>query len=157
MERLIAYGTVVGLSMMKLVLGPIAARGFGLNPLESVVCSALGMIATALVIGTVGDRVRAFVASMRGDDPAAPDAGRRVPPRVRAAFERYGVIGIAVLTPLLLSPPGGALAAVALGVPRTRMMFAMSVAAFIGATVYTVAIYAFGEVLVARGILDPID
>lgn len=151
-ELLVKYAIVVGVSMLKLVLGPFTALGLGLNPAESAALSALGMTFTAFLVAYVGERVRGPLR----DRLAArfPNRFGRPPnPRLQAIFDRWGLPGIAFLTPVLLSPPGGAIAAVAFGIERPRIVFAMSLSAIGWSAVYTTAFYRFGEELAARGLI----
>lgn len=152
METLAKYAVVVLFSMVKLVLGPITARGLGLSPAEAAPLSALGMTFTAFLIAYAGEKVREPIAErLRAAFPGRFD--RPLDPRIAAIFERYGMAGVAFLTPLLLSPPGGAIAAVALGIERPRIVYAMSLSAIGWSAFYTTIFYRFGDWLSAHGYL----
>lgn len=153
-EVLAKYVVVVLFSMAKLVLGPITALGLGLNPAESAALSALGMTFTAFLISYFGEKVRGPLKARL--ERAFPGRFGGPPhPRVRAIFDRYGLAGIAFLTPLLLSPPGGAIAAVAFGIERPRIVYAMSLSAIGWSAFYTTLFYGFGDWLIAHGYLMP--
>lgn len=151
-ETLAKYVVVVLSSMFKLVLGPITAIGLGLNPAEAAALSALGMTFTAFLVAYLGEHVRGPIASWV--ERRFPRFAARPPnPRLQAIFERWGLPGIAFLTPLLLSPPGGAIAAVAFGIARPRIVYAMSLSAIGWSAVYTTLIYRFGDWLAAHGFI----
>jgi len=60
-------------------------------------------------------------------------------------FRRFGMGGIAFLTPLLLSPIGGTIIATLLGVPRGRILLHMLWSAVFWGGVLTLASVRFGH------------
>ncbi|MCU0399260.1 MAG: hypothetical protein MUC73_14300, partial [Cyclobacteriaceae bacterium] len=53
--------------------------------------------------------------------------------------------GIALLTPILFTPIGGALIAVSLGAPKYRILLYMLISASVFAILFTILIYSLGE------------
>jgi uncharacterized membrane protein len=157
------YLLVVGASMAKTALGPVTAYGLKLSLVEAVPLCATGVMLTMVLAATVGVPVREFIArriarwraskgKARSDGTTGLDGeqgtGRsKVSPRVLAIWTRWGVPGLAFLTPVLLSPPGGALAAIALAVPRRRMLLHMVWSSVFWSTVFNVALYRLAGVL----------
>lgn len=153
MELLAKYASVVLISMVKLIGGPVTALGLGLSAVESSLLSALGMTATAFVIAYAGDKVRQPIASfLKRKFPARFD--RPMPERVQRIFDRWGMAGIAFVTPLFLSPPGGAVAGVVFQVERPKLVSAMAVAALTWSAFYTFIIYTFADWLAAHGLIE---
>jgi hypothetical protein len=56
-------------------------------------------------------------------------------------WQRFGIIGIAVMTPLLFTPIGGSLLALSFKVPTARVLFFMAVSGIFWAIVFTVMMY----------------
>ena len=62
-------------------------------------------------------------------------------------FKKFGMGGIAFLTPILLSPIGGTVIATLLGVPRTRILLHMFWSAVLWGGMLTFASVRFGHLL----------
>lgn len=60
-------------------------------------------------------------------------------------WKRYGLVGVALLTPIILTPIGGTLLAVSSGGSKDKIIFYMFVSASFWAVVFSVAIYFFGD------------
>lgn len=153
-ETLAKYLVVFGVGMLKPAFGPATARGLRLSPFEAMPLSALGIAFSVFVVAYFGERfMEAYGEALARRFPKV--FGRAPSPRLARVFEKWGLAGIAAITPVLLSPVGGAIAGIAFGIPRKRLVFAMAVSAVAWTTFYTVAIYAFDDVLVGWGWLDP--
>lgn len=144
LARLAKYLAVYGLAMVKPVLAPTVAFASGLHIVESIVLSTLGIISSVTIVAMAGERIRAFFAARRAR-LGKPEPVRTMSPRVLAVWDRYGVAGIAFITPLLLSPPGGGFAAAALGISRARIITHVAWAGTLWSTVYSVFWYFFGD------------
>ena len=73
---------------------------------------------------------------------------KRFTPRSRKfvkIWKKYGLRGVAALTPLILTPIGGTLLAVSSGSPKERIIFFMLISAVVWAVVLTATIYFFGH------------
>jgi predicted membrane channel-forming protein YqfA (hemolysin III family) len=60
-------------------------------------------------------------------------------------WKKYGLIGVAALTPLLLTPIGGTILAVSSGSPKERIIFFMFVSAAIWSVLLSSIVYFFGN------------
>jgi membrane protein DedA with SNARE-associated domain len=60
-------------------------------------------------------------------------------------WKKYGVAGVAFLTPLILTPIGGTLVAISFGSPRNKLILYMLISAAGWATVFSLAVYLFGN------------
>ena len=70
--------------------------------------------------------------------------------RLEKIWKKYGLAGVALLTPIVLTPIGGTLLAVSSGSPRDKIIYYMFVSASFWSVVISMAIYFFGnEVLPA--------
>ena len=62
-------------------------------------------------------------------------------------WRRYGIIGVAMFTPLVLTPIGGTLVANAFGEKKERIFFWMSILAGIWGVLITLMVYEAGDLL----------
>jgi len=60
-------------------------------------------------------------------------------------WKKYGIVGVAALMPLLLTPIGGTILAVGFGAPKNKIIFYMFISASVWAIIFTFAIYEFGK------------
>lgn len=124
--------TVLGLGTLKMAWAIPAGLALGLPPLVVGVTTALGGIVGMAVVLTVGHGLRRWLLRRWDRDPATAR-----PSAIFRIWERYGVIGLGLLGPLLVSPPGSAALGVALGAPRKRLLFWLSVGVSLWSTVLT--------------------
>ena len=60
-------------------------------------------------------------------------------------WKKYGLAGVALLTPVLLTPIGGTLLAVSSGSPKEKIILFMFVSASVWSVVFSVAVYFLGN------------
>jgi hypothetical protein len=130
-------------SMLKFIFGPLGGYVAGLNIVTTILATVAGMMTVVLAFTFFGDflRNRIFHHYFRGR-PKFSDRNRKF---VRI-WRKYGLVGVAALTPLLLTPIGGTLLAVSFGTPRNRLILAMFVSASAWSVIFTTIIYFFGNV-----------
>jgi len=129
---------------VKFVLGPLGGFAAGLHIVTAFVSTIAGMMTTVVIIVYSGNWFRDRVLN------------RMFPYRKRfsernrkfvVVWRKYGLTGVAFLTPLLLTPIGGALLAVSFGGSREKIIFQMAVSAVFWSLVFTGAVYFFGQQL----------
>jgi uncharacterized membrane protein len=133
-----SYFAVMAASSIKFVAGPLTGFGLGLTMLETIVCTWLGMMFTVTVMLTIGRFLVQQIARIRVQKPKLFSG------RVRYAvsiWQRFGIKGIAVMTPLLFTPIGGSLLALSFKVPTPRVLFFMAISGLFWAVVFTVMFY----------------
>ena len=124
------YLTVIGAAAFKFFAGPLTGFALGLHWAETALCSATGMMLAVMVTTYTGELVRRLVSRYRRT-PARRFS--RLSRLAVKAWRRFGMMGIAILTPLLFTPIGGTVIAVAFRVPRTTIFFWMLLSAlFLG-------------------------
>jgi hypothetical protein len=132
------YASVIIASTIKFVGGPLSGLALGLSWLETAVCTVLGMMISVVVITYAGAAIQAL------RDRYRPSTPKRFSRRTRLAvriWRRSGLLGIALLTPLLLTPIGGTALAVSFRVNRIKLLVYMLGSALFWATVQTLALY----------------
>ena len=138
--------SVFGLAMVRPSAAPILAYASGLHIAESIVLVACGIVLSVTLVAAVGHRVRAYFAARR-ERLGKPERVRELNPRARVVWEKYGMAGIAFITPLLLSPIGGGMAAAGFAVPRPKIILHTAWAGAFWAVVYSIAWYFFGDAI----------
>src|SRR5690349_3087748 len=90
-------------SMLKLILGPLAGYGLGLNIGITMVATVAGMMTVVMVITYSGQMFRARIERFFEK--------RLKEGKVARFIMKYGLFGVAFFTPLFLMPIPGALLA----------------------------------------------
>ena len=137
------------MSMFKFILGPVGGKAEGLHVVVTAVATACGMMTVVMLLTFFGEPIRNrlsrwFGKRLRHDAPESEHQHRW-----KVLFARYGVSGIALLTPLILTPIGGALLAVGLGIPRAKIISAMLFSACFWSVILSYGVY-FGVDLVVH-------
>ncbi|WP_420146968.1 hypothetical protein [Spirosoma sp.] len=132
------YVSVVIASTIKFIGGPLSGVPLGLTWLETALCTVVGMMLSVVVVTYVGSGIQALLHRYRTNPP------KRFTKRTRLAiriWKRAGLLGIAFLTPLILTPIGGTALAVSFGVKRGQLFFYMLLSGTFWALIQTLAIY----------------
>ncbi len=133
-----SYFAVMAASSIKFVAGPLTGFGLGLSMLETIVCTWIGMMFTVTVMLTIGRFLVQQIARIRVQKPKLFSG------RVRYAvsiWQRFGIKGIALMTPLLFTPIGGSLLALSFKVPTPRVLFFMAISGIFWSVIFTVMFY----------------
>lgn len=92
------------------------------NPVLIAIISAAGSILSAFVVTILGDNLRnRFIKWKYGDEKALEKS------RLYEIWNKYGVIGLGLLSPLLFGAPLGAAVGIALGAEKERLLLWMSI------------------------------
>lgn len=127
MELAAKFISVTGLGILELWAAIPAGTALKLPPLLNGIASALGAVIGALLIILAGDRLRRWLLKKR-------EKTHNRESRIYKIWEKYGVIGLGLLSPLLTGAPLGAAIGISLGAPPKRLFFWMS----IGIVVWTI-------------------
>lgn len=127
MDVLIKFITVTGLGILELWAAIPAGTALKLHPLLNGIASALGAIIGAVLVIFFGDRLRMWL--LKKKEKSEKSKGR-----IYKIWEKYGVIGLGMLSPLITGAPLGAAIGISLGASPRRLMFWMS----LGIVVWTI-------------------
>jgi uncharacterized membrane protein len=119
MDLLLKWGSVFGTSMLELVAAIPLGFILKLSPVETALLSAAGAIAIAAIVIYLGGSLRAWL--LKRIEKKGSRKGR-----MQRIWEKYGVIGLGFLSPLLTGAPLGAAIGISLGAPTGKLMFWMS-------------------------------
>ncbi len=129
-------------SSLKFILGPIGGFAAQLNPITTILATVLGTMASVFAFTFFGGWLRAKVLSRFGGRRKKFSTNNR---KFVTVWKKFGIVGVAALMPLLLTPIGGTILAVGFGAPRNKIIFYMFVSASVWAVIFTFAIYEFGK------------
>jgi len=173
------YLSVIIISTVKFVGGPITGVKLGLNLVEISVLTALGALVTVAIITFIGDTYRkdfiAFFILIRVNilifllwiaqklnlftnekiDHFEQLIEKKRKPnifskRIRTSikiYRKFGILGISILTPIIFSPPVGAIIAVSFNIPPRKILVNMGIAFLIISFPTTLVIIQFADIL----------
>ena len=123
---LLKYLTVYLSSMIRFVAGPLTGLATGLSYLETAIFTALGMMTTVFILTLLGKPLRTFLKRTIWKNKKRFTRRNR---QIVLIWKKWGIAGVSFLTPLILSPIGGALLANVLGGPKKQIIFYMLISA----------------------------
>ena len=129
-------------SMLKFILGPAGGYAVGLNLVTTILVTVCGMMTVVTLFTYFGDWIKAKILSRFIKKTSRFSHGNK---RFVTIWKKYGLPGVALLTPLLLTPIGGTLLAVSSGSPKDKIIFYMFLSASFWSVVFSMAIYFFGN------------
>jgi small-conductance mechanosensitive channel len=140
-EELLKAASVFLLSMLKFILGPMTGLALGLHFVTTTLATIGGMMMSVVIFTYFGEWLRAIVLSrFYRYRKKFTRRTRRI-----ARWRKYGLTGIAALTPLVLTPIGGTLLAVGATRSKGRILLAMMISASSWSLIFTSVIYFFGS------------
>ena len=133
MDIITSIISVFIVSVIELWLGIPLGLYLNLNPMLIVIISAAGSILSAFTVVILGEGVRKWFIKWRYGDKS-PENGK-----VYEIWEKYGVIGLGLLSPLLFGAPLGAALGIGLGAPKNPLLLWMTVGIIIWSLILTSA------------------
>ena len=135
---LFKYLSVALAAAIKFFAGPLTGLALGLTWYETALCSTIGMMLAVMITTYIGKGIQLLIKRWRKVPPRRFSKSSRMAVRI---WKRFGIIGIAILTPLLFTPIGGAALAVAFRVQRQSIFFWMLMSGLCVGTVLSYLVY----------------
>ena len=126
-------------SMVKFILGPTIGYGSHLHFLTTVFVTVAGMMTTVTIFTYFGDWIRNKFLRKKNSEQDKVDKVK-----YEGTWKKYGLPGIALLTPVVLTPVGGTLLALSSGSPKEKIIFFMFVSAAFWSLIFSGTIYFLG-------------
>ncbi|MBL7848407.1 MAG: hypothetical protein JNL40_13140 [Cyclobacteriaceae bacterium] len=128
-------------SMLKFILGPTLGYAAGLHFVTTILATIGGMMTSVTLFTYFGEWIRAVLLRRFYRN------SKKFSPRTRRIVRRrkYGLTGIAVLTPLLLTPILGTLLAVGATRSKEKILLVMLLSATGWSVLFTGVIYFLGS------------
>ena len=119
------YFSIYLLSTLKFVFGPVIGAASGFNVFITAMLTSLGMMTSVFAFTFFGKRLRGLIQRLFGNKERKVFSERNR--RFVKIWQKYGVPGVSFLTPLLLTPIGGAILVNALGAKKKDILVYMSI------------------------------
>ena len=129
-------------SMLKFIFGPIGGYAAGLNLLTTILATVAGMMTVVLSFTYAGNWLRERVINRFFKKSKKFSGSNR---KFVKIWKKYGLVGVAALTPIILTPIGGSILAVSSGSPKEKIVLFMFISATVWSVIFSVAIYFFGN------------
>ena len=140
MATALKYFTVFFLSGLKFIFGPTFGVANDLPILATILITALGMMTTIYLFTFFGKEIRGIALRFRKNNKTFTKRNRKFV----KIWRKFGLEGVCLLTPLILTPPGGGLLANLLGTNRRKLLKWMWISAMGWSTILTLLVkYAF--------------
>ncbi|HZG80573.1 MAG TPA: small multi-drug export protein [Brevibacillus sp.] len=127
------WASVFGTGMLELWAGIPLGFVLQLSPVTTGVLSGAGAIASGAIVIYLGGSLRAWLLKR-----VAQKEGQKG--RMARIWEKYGVIGLGLLSPLLTGAPLGAAIGISLGAPTGKLMLWMAIGIIIWSAILTAAV-----------------
>ena len=125
------------LSCFKFVAGPVFGFAAGYPPAEMIFVTVLGMMSSVTIFTFLGTKLKKVYQSKFGKPKKIFSKKSR---QVVNIWSKYGEIGIALLTPLILTPIVGTLILVSFGTQKRKIFSYMFLSGLIWATLLSFSI-----------------
>lgn len=139
MEILVKWLSIALSSSVKFVAGPLLGKVYDLPWWQTAFFTFVGMMLSVILFSTVA---RAFFHKyLKG---LFNKNERRITPskrRIVRVWSKFGISGIAFLTPILLTPIGGAIVAISFGEHPAKIIRYMAVSGALWSVVISLGIY----------------
>jgi len=132
------YVAVMIATALKYIAGPITGFSLGLTWYETLLSSWMGFMLTVLIVVSIGKFLVAWISGLRKSKPLVFSKRARYAVGI---WQKFGIKGIAALTPLIFTPIGGSLLSLSFKVPLPRILFFMAISGLIWSSIYTLIIY----------------
>lgn len=141
MEDIWKYLTVFFLSSLKFIFGPTLGNSYGFSVPVTVILTACGMMLPVYLFTYFGEKMRSLMERFKKKDRKKFTKKNR---RFVRVWNAYGVKGVALLSPLILTPIGGAILANLFGGHKNDIIKWMWIAAIFWGFVITLIVkYAY--------------
>jgi len=140
-EEILKALSVYFSSMIKFIFGPLGGYAAQFNIITTILLTVAGTMTVVLGFAFLGDFIRNRILRRFFSNKRFSERNRKYV----TIWRRYGLFGVAALTPILLTPIGGTILAMSFGTQRNRLILFMFVSASIWAVIISIAIYFFGN------------
>ncbi|WP_044211034.1 hypothetical protein [Flammeovirga sp. OC4] len=144
LDLLTKYISLLFISAVKFLFGPIIGLTTGLTIVETTVITILGMMLTVVTLTYMGAKARKKILEWMNRGKVRRLFTKRNRMIVRV-WQGYGMKGVAFLTPILFGPPIGMLIALSFGEKKRRIISYMFLSAVFWGIIMNIVIFYFGE------------
>lgn len=131
-------------SMLKFFFGPLGGYALKLNLLTTIIGTIAGMMTVVFLFAFASEWIKRNI-FQRFFPKRKPFSERNR--KFVTIWRKYGIVGTAILTPVLLTPIGGSLLAVSFGTPKDKLIFYMFLSACFWSCAFTIGVYFFFDLI----------
>lgn len=143
-EEILKAVPVFFASMIKFIFGPLSGYAAGLKLVTTILSTIAGMMTVVFAFTYFGSWLRNNLLNRFFSNKKLFTSRSR---KFVVVWKKYGLIGVAILTPLILTPIGGTLLAVSSGSPKEKIILYMFISACFWGISLTFATYFFGRAI----------
>jgi membrane protein DedA with SNARE-associated domain len=147
-EELVKAIPVFLSSALKFILGPLEGYGLHLHFITTVVATICGMMMSVVAFTYFGEWLRHGLLKRFFQKKQADPNSEKKKNRFSWFITKYGLGGVAFLTPVFLTPIGGTILAVSLTESKKKILLYMFISGVFWAFVFTGIVYLLGRVAV---------
>jgi hypothetical protein len=136
-ESLITFFGIYFLCLFKFIAGPVLGSAAGYGFWKIMLVSVSGMMTSVFLFTLIGTRLKKFLALRIKSNRTIFSNRSRL---IVKLWKKYGEIGIALATPIFLTPIGGTLILVSFGTKKRNIYFHMLWSAILWATIFSLTI-----------------
>jgi hypothetical protein len=136
-DSLITFFGIYILTLFKFIAGPILGSAAGYSVLEIILITVTGMMSSVTLFTFLGLKLKKIYQSKFGRAKKVFSQKSR---RIVSIWSKYGEVGIAFLTPIILTPIGGTLILVSFGTKKRKIFSYMFVSALVWSVFFSFSI-----------------
>ena len=144
MDEISKYIAVYALSGLKFIAGPLLGIGSGMNFMLTAILTSMGMMTSVYFFSTlIGSKFRDWLLKTFYKNRRLFSKRNR---KKIIIWRKYGLKGVAFLTPVLFSPIGGTLLASSFGESRKRIFMYMMVSSLFWSFIFSSVLHYFKHI-----------
>ena len=140
-ELVLKILSIVSLTMLKFLFGPALGYAAKFPMWATMLITVVGMMSSVVLFTYVGDFIRDRIFGRFFKKGRNFSKRRRM---MVTIWNKYGVIGVAFLTPVFFTPIPGTLVLVSFRTPNSKIFIYMLLSALFWSVVFTYIIYELG-------------
>ncbi|MDO6437675.1 hypothetical protein Q4534_09670 [Cyclobacterium sp. 1_MG-2023] len=136
-EYLITFAGIYFLCLFKFIAGPLLGAAAGYSLIEIILVTVLGMMTSVFLFTFLGEWFK------KNWTIIIKKKSKKFSKRTRntiKVWKKFGIWGIAFLTPLILTPIGGTVVLTSFGVAKKKILFTMLVSALFWSIIFGLSI-----------------
>lgn len=137
-ESILTWAGIYFLCWFKFISGPVLGSAAGYSVFETIMVTVAGMMSSVFLFTILGKKIRDTFYSIRPKKKKAVFTKKNR--NIVRLWSKYGEIGIALFTPILLTPIGGTLIMVSFGVKKKNIFTHMFWSACLWAIIFSFSI-----------------
>ena len=136
-ESVLKFLGIYFLSLFKFIAGPVLGSAAGYGIVGSIIVTVAGMMTSVFLFTIIGSKFKNYLKLRFNKKKPIFSKKNRTLVKI---WKKYGEIGIAVITPLVLTPIGGTLIMVSFGAKKRNIYINMLLSSLFWATLFCLTI-----------------